>query len=101
MATPRKKSSEKIDPAAHEALLLRIEHTLAKTISTPRVMWRSFVGGIMYAIGALVVVAIVIPFVVSFLQSIPWPPLVADFVTKVISQMEPTGSRPPVSSDGQ
>ncbi|MBP9773780.1 MAG: hypothetical protein KBD00_04075 [Candidatus Peribacteraceae bacterium] len=102
MTVPRKKPVvERIDPVAHEKLLMRIESDLRKSISIPRSMWRSFLAGVMSASGALVVVAIVIPFVLVFLQSIQWPPLVAQFVTQVIFQIEQAGRRPLPVSDGQ
>ena len=58
----------------------------------------SFVKGIAYCLGALTAAAIVVPFVVWFLQSVAWPPVIADFVTDVIRQMEPVSlpARPTV-----
>lgn len=48
----------------------------------------SFTRGVFYGLGALAAVAIVMPFVVWFLTSIAWPPIVAGFVTRVIDQID-------------
>lgn len=56
--------------------------------------FQSFIKGIAYGLGALVAVAIVTPFVVWFLGSIAWPPIVAGFVSNVISQIQQQDYRP-------
>ena len=60
----------------------------------------SFVKGIAYGLGALTAAAIVAPFVVWFLQSVAWPPVIANFVTDVIHQMEQVSPRGQPTVDG-
>ncbi|MDD5055852.1 MAG: DUF5665 domain-containing protein [Candidatus Peribacteraceae bacterium] len=80
---------------------LREVHTAEQLSHHPvKVTVLSFVKGIAYGLGALTAAAIVTPFIVWFLQSVAWPPVIADFVTDVIHQMGPVSPRGQPTVDG-
>jgi hypothetical protein len=55
---------------------------------TRRQLAMAFLKGVATALGALVTVIIITPFIVWSLQRIAWPPLIAEIVARVILQYE-------------
>ena len=83
--------------AAIKDLQRSVEHAkeeISLSNQFPRNLLSSFLKGVMYGIGTLTVIAVLIPFGLWFLQSIHWPPLVADFITQVIEQVDRADHRP-------
>ncbi len=48
----------------------------------------AFLKGVASALGAIATVVIVMPVIVWFLQSVNWPPLIADMVSEITLQLE-------------
>ncbi len=66
-----------------------------------RALSRSFLSGVVSAIGAMVAVVIVTPMIVWSVQRIAWPPLIAELVAKVIFQYEQMNRQSPPAVDGR
>lgn len=61
----------------------------------------SFLKGVVSALGALAAVVIVTPLIILTLQSIAWPPLIADIIANVILQYEQVNRQSLRAVDGQ
>lgn len=61
----------------------------------------SFLKGVVSALGALAAVVIVTPLIGLVLQSIAWPPIIADIVSSVILQYEQVNRQSLRAVDGQ
>ena len=66
-----------------------------------RALSRSFLTGVVSAIGAMVAVVIVTPLVIWSVQRVVWPPLIAELVAKVIFQYEQMNRQSPPVVDGR
>ncbi len=66
-----------------------------------RSLSRSFLAGVVSAIGAMVAVVIVTPLIVWTVQRIAWPPIIADLVAEVILRYEHMNPPTPRGADGQ
>ena len=64
-------------------------------------MAHAFLKGVLSAIGAMVAVVIVTPLVIWTLQSVAWPPLIADLLAQVILQYEQVNRQSQRAADGQ
>ena len=73
----------------------RHEHQLRHSLAI------SFLKGVTSALGALAAVIIVTPIIIWTLQSVAWPPLIADLVAKVILQYEQVNRQSQRAVDGQ
>lgn len=85
-STPAKKNLTE-----SEKLRLEMEHlryAVRNDTRFRRSMALAFLKGTVSALGAIAAVVIVMPVVVWVLQSVHWPPLIADIVSKVILQIE-------------
>jgi len=48
----------------------------------------SFLKAVAYVLGALMTVALLVPLLLLLLRGVEWPPLIGDWVAKVITQIE-------------
>ena len=58
-----------------------------------RSMLSSFLKGIAYGLGAMTAAVLVIPIILWFLSAIAWPPLIADFISDIITELTVTRYR--------
>lgn len=101
--TPRvSKDSLTSDTKAIIASLTELRESVDFTrheIATHRRLYRSvfssFLKGIAYGLGALTAAALVIPIVLWLLSAVAWPPIIAGFVSDVVSQLESNHDRLP------
>ncbi len=87
----------------HEAteVLKEVEQQSENIVKSQSLLHR-FAGGLFSALGAVVLAVIVIPIVVTFLQRVQWIPVIGDFISRVVKQVEhsqPRSSAP--TADGQ
>lgn len=93
MVPPSKKKT------SSEAELIRTIKNLEKTISElpehyayifhpGKSLFIAFIKGIMYGLGILIAIALVVPFIISVLQSVEWVPLIGDFLVDIAARIE-------------
>lgn len=88
-----------MSPPQTDKKLLQVLSKLEKTVDRMRPqkflrsLWQNIVLGMAYSIGALLVVAIVVPLLLFFLQQIEWGPIFGRFFDHVIVNMEAVDTR--------
>ena len=78
---PRGDTTERLVQSV-DALRRRMEKTAKRSIAL------SFLQGLAYGMGFFVAIALFSTFIVWAMQSVNWPPLIAEFLAKVLEQME-------------
>jgi hypothetical protein len=94
--TARHPSKKGISPEAKLAASMdRLADTIERlpqdygyVLQPSKHLFFSYLRGIAVGLGALTLVAIVIPFLLWFMREIQWVPLVGDFVTRVAERVE-------------
>ncbi len=51
-------------------------------------LWLTYLRGIVYGLGALTAVVVVIPVILWGMRKVEWVPVIGDFVSKVVTQVE-------------
>lgn len=82
-----------LSPAPETQELIRVIEKLERTIQSSTVpvwqqMLRNFLTGMASSIGALVALAIVVPFLLYLLRNIEWVPMVGTFVEKIMQHIQ-------------
>ena len=95
-------TSQQLVTELHEIhTFLREVHSKEQWSNHPvKVTAISFAKGVAYGMGIIAAAAIVAPFVLWFLRSVAWPPLISTIVTDVIHQMEQASPRVQPAVDG-
>lgn len=98
MAKAARSSPARVASSKKRALvfaLTALEHDVEQlpkefeyVINPGKHLWLSYLRGIVYGLGAITAAVFVVPFIIWFLQKIPWVPIVGDFVRAVTVQIE-------------
>lgn len=103
--TPPKKSDDAKTLTREVQELRAVIDTAHKSFRTVHQVRRtlaiSFLQGAASALGALALLVVITPLVIWALQSVAWPPLIADFIARVILQYEQVNRQSPRGVDGQ
>jgi hypothetical protein len=87
---PAKVSDRSLLTEVHQLreFLIKAKHDYDRRRRVHHLLFKAFIKGMVSGLGVIAAVAIVSPIIVLLLRWVQWPPLVANFVTTVIHQIE-------------